>query len=133
MLSSSRIARYKNAVLGRRYELSLTTVSAKRMRQVSKMYRGKDRATDILSFPLSKNSGEILLCLSEVKTHAKEFGMKSEQYLPYLVIHGMVHLKGLDHGRIMDRLETALCKKLKLARPDQHTPKKNGTSKRSRH
>lgn len=132
MLSSAKITKFKNTVLGQRFELSVVTIPPAKMKALSKTYRNINKATDILSFPLSKMSGEIFLCMSEVKTHAKMFGMTPEKYLPYLVIHGMVHLKGHEHGRIMDMLEVRYCKALNVERPGT-TSKKNGTANGGRH
>ena len=96
------------------------------MRSLNRTYRKKDVPTDILSFPLSKKSGQIVLCLPEVKTHAAAFDMSAAAYLPYLVIHGLVHLKGHEHGRIMDTWEQRYCRRFNLKKPD-------GTAHRSRH
>lgn len=130
MLSTETILAFKNAVLGQRFELSVATVSKTRMRALNKAHRNIDRPTDILSFPLSKQSGEIILCMAEVKTHARACSMSEKKYLPYLVIHGMVHLKGHDHGRIMDELEKRYCRKLGVTHP---LALSHGSTNRSRH
>ena len=103
-------SKIKNTVLGREYELSLVFISSIKMRGLNRSYRTKDAPTDILSFPLSKTSGEIFLCMSEVKKKAPQFGMTERQYLGYVFIHGLLHLEGLDHGRTMSRLERTFSK-----------------------
>jgi len=103
-------SKIKNTVLGRAYELSLVFISARKMRELNRGYRGKDTATDILSFPLSKTSGEVFLCMSEVKKKAILFGMTEREYLGYVFIHGLIHLEGFDHGRTMTRLERKFSK-----------------------
>ena len=95
----------KNAVLGTRYVLSVACISAAEIRVLNKTHRKKDTATDILSFPLSKNEGEILMCLSEAKLEAKKFDREFENFVAFLFIHGLVHLKGFDHGSTMESLE----------------------------
>ncbi len=95
----------KKAVLGAKYELSVAVVSSAKMRALNKKYRGKDVPTDILSFPLSPNSGEIFLCLPAARTEAKKFGRPYENFLAFLFIHGLTHLKGYTHGSRMESEE----------------------------
>jgi probable rRNA maturation factor len=101
----------KNAVLVKKYELSLTFVSATEMKRISRVHREMDKTTDILSFPLSKNEGEMYICLSETKKEAKNFDRTYENFLAYLFIHGCVHLKGFDHSSTMERIERRFQKK----------------------
>jgi probable rRNA maturation factor len=95
----------KNDILGKDYSLSLAYLSKENIRKINKTYRGKDKATNILSFPLSKNSGEILLCPSIIKNETEKFGRNFKQLLCFLVIHGMLHLKGMEHGSKMEKAE----------------------------
>jgi ssRNA-specific RNase YbeY (16S rRNA maturation enzyme) len=91
-------ARFKNikeSVLGKRYDLSLAFLTPAKMRAVTVRTKKKDHVSNVLSFPLSKNSGEILIC----KAAAKPFS------LPYLFIHGLLHLKGFKHGATMTNQE----------------------------
>ena len=99
------------AILGDRYEASIAFVSPREMRRLNRLYRGKDEATDILSFPLGKKSGEILFCRSEVTKEAKRFGRSPANFLLFLLIHGLLHLKGFAHGGKMERAERMLRKK----------------------
>ncbi len=95
----------KDAVLGKRYELSIAFVDEKEMRRLNKKYRKKLASTDILSFPLSKNSGEIVFCMKDVVKQAPLFGRTVPNFLKFLFIHGLVHLKGYAHGSRMERQE----------------------------
>ncbi len=95
----------KNDILGKKYSLSFAYISKGEMRKINKAYRNKDKATNVLSFELSKNSGEILICPSVVKTETKKFERNYEQLLGFLVIHGMLHLKGMEHSSRMERAE----------------------------
>lgn len=104
-------------ILGARYELSLAFVSPREIAPLNMRYRNVRGATDILSFPFSKNSGEMLICKSEVRKRAPRFGMSASMYLCYLVIHGALHLKGHDHGRIMEKLEDRWCRLLGIPLP----------------
>lgn len=91
--------------MGKRYELSFSFINKAEIHKLNKKYRKKDKPTDILSFPLSKTSGEILICKEIAKLKSKDFGLKSADYLLFLFIHGCLHLKGLDHGEEMEKLE----------------------------
>ena len=95
----------KKTVLGEKYELSLVFTTASEMLKLNQAYRNLDESTDILSFPLSKTSGEIFICPSETKKMMSEFGRSYENFLAFLFIHGLVHLKGYDHGDKMEKVE----------------------------
>ena len=95
----------KNAVLGKKYELTLAFVSAAEMNRLNRIHRNIDKPTDILSFPLSDSEGEMYICLTETKKEAKNFDRTYENFLAFLFIHGCVHLKGMDHSSTMDRIE----------------------------
>jgi rRNA maturation RNase YbeY len=58
-----------------------------------------------LSFPLDKNSGEIVLCLDVIKKEYQSWQKTLYEFTGFLVIHGMLHLKGMEHGAIMDKQE----------------------------
>lgn len=98
-------SKMKEKVLGKAYELSVAFISPAKMRALNRAHRGKDEPTDILSFPLSDESGEIFLCMEKVSEKAPLFGMTTRGYLGYVFIHGLIHLEGYDHGRTMSALE----------------------------
>jgi probable rRNA maturation factor len=104
----------KNAVLGKDYDLSVVFVRSAKMRELNMRYRGIDKPTDILSFPLSKNEGEVYICLSETKKEAPKFKRPYENFLYFLFIHGLVHLKGFDHSSTMERIEVRYRKMFKI-------------------
>jgi len=95
----------KNKILGEKYELGINFLSSLKQKQINQKYRGKNEITNILSFPLSKMSGEITIDPVKVKKDALLFEMSYPQFLKYLVIHGMLHLKGFEHSSIMERQE----------------------------
>lgn len=99
--------------MGQGYELSLVFVTHAESRKWNKHYRGKDKSTNILSFPLSETEGEILIDLALVKEEAKEQGEDEAAYLAYIFIHGLIHLKGLDHGSKMEQEERKIRQKFK--------------------
>ena len=100
--------RLKTKVLGRDFELSLVFADKKLSRKLNKKYRGKDKPTNVLSFPLSKKSGEIFIDLETAKDEAPKFEMSFTEFVKYLFIHGLLHLKGMQHGRKMEQAEKKL-------------------------
>ena len=103
-----RIAR---TILGSRYELTVILTTSARIKKLNAVYRGISKPTDILSFLLSGNEGEIYICPTEARKEAKKFDRTYENFLPFLFIHGCVHLKGHDHGTTMERIEVGIRKK----------------------
>ena len=101
----------KNDILGKNYSLSIAFVDEKKSREINKEYRNKDKSTNILSFLLHKNEGEIIICPPVVKREAKNFERNFTEFLGFLVIHGMLHLKGHEHSSTMERLEEKYDKK----------------------
>jgi rRNA maturation RNase YbeY len=97
--------RMKEAILGKNYVLTIVFGSKEEIRTRNKEYRNKDYTTNVLSFPLSKNEGEIYMSLFKVRQDAKEFGMSYQEFLYFLTIHGLLHLKGYDHSSTMEKLE----------------------------
>jgi len=94
--------------LGSDYELSLVFIGNTRSRSLNKKYRGKDKPTNVLSFPLSKNEGELFLDLAIIRAEAIRAGEAFIPYLAYIFIHGLFHLAGHDHGSIMEKKERDL-------------------------
>jgi len=95
----------KNKILGRDYELSLSLLTSQKQKQINLKYREKNETTNILSFPLSKNSGEITIDQNKVRKDAPLFNMTYPQFFKYLFIHGCLHLKGFGHSSIMEKEE----------------------------
>lgn len=104
----------KLAALGKNYSLNLIIASPARLKKLNTIYRDKEYATDILSFPISENEGEIYISLSEAKKEAPKFERTFENFLAFLFIHGCVHLKGHDHSSTMERIEVKLRRKFKI-------------------
>ena len=101
----------KQDILGKKYSLSIAYVSEKKSRELNKKYRNIDKPTNVLSFALYKNSGELILCKSVIKKELKKFDRNFEELLGFLVIHGMLHLKGMQHGSTMEKEEQKYDKK----------------------
>ena len=95
-------------VLGKDYNLNLTIVDVKEIQQLNASYRSKNVPTDILSFPLNENTGEIFICLSESKKEAIKFDREFDNFIGFLFIHGLMHLKGFDHSSTMESNEQTI-------------------------
>lgn len=95
----------KNKILGTQYEFGLSLLTPQKQKQINLKYRGKNETTNILSFPLSKTSGEITIDPVKVRKDAPLFGMTYPQFFKYLFIHGCLHLKGFEHSSIMEKEE----------------------------
>lgn len=92
-------------VLGDEYEGSLIAVSSRRMRELNRTYRGKDKGTNVLSFLLGKNEGEIFLDIAKARSDAPLFDRSPSNFIGFLFIHSLFHLKGFDHSSTMEKQE----------------------------
>ena len=104
----------KDEILGKKYSLSFTIIEPTKMKVMNLTYRNKNSATDILSFPLSKDEGEIYICPEEAEKEAVKFERDYNNFVVFLFIHGCVHLKGFDHGCTMEELEVVYRKKFNI-------------------
>ncbi|MES2615930.1 MAG: rRNA maturation RNase YbeY [Bdellovibrionota bacterium] len=107
-------------------EVSIKFCDKIEMQQANSSYRKKNYATDVLSFPNTTLHsegnyfylGDILICAPVCLEQAKKAKVTFSQELEKMIIHGIVHLKGLDHDRnssawrVMNSLETILQKEL---------------------
>lgn len=102
-----KITKIKEEILGKKYSLSIALVDKKTSKEINKKYRNKNKSTNILSFPLSKNMGEIILCPAVIKNEVKikKFDKTYVELLGFLVIHGMLHLEGMKHSSRMEERE----------------------------
>ena len=92
-------------IAGKSYQLSLVFVGEKRAQALNIEYRNKNYIPNVLSFPLDKSTGEIFICPSVARREAKKFNLSYKGYLTFLLIHGLLHLKGHQHGDTMEGLE----------------------------
>ena len=104
----------KDAILGRKYVLSLIFVGEKRAQALNKQYRNATYIPNVLSFPLDKNVGEIYITPRIAKRESKKIGMTPNGYTGFLFIHGLLHLKGYPHGATMEKAEKKYCIQYKL-------------------
>lgn len=114
-------------------ELSLLIVDAATGAELNRDYRGKDYATNVLSFPVdlppgvkSPLIGDLAICAPVVAREAQEQGKPLRHHYAHMVIHGTLHLLGYDHiddadAVTMEALETKLLSTLGIA--DPYTPR----------
>ena len=98
-------AKIAEAVLGKEYDCSLVIVSSKKSQDLNRTYREKDYPTNILSFPLDESEGEIFLDLKKAREDAVNFDRTYTNFIGFLFIHGLFHLKGHDHSAKMENAE----------------------------
>lgn len=88
----------------RRGDLAIRVVDAKEGRALNRHYRGRDYATNVLSFPVDLPEGvdlpmlgDLVICAPVVAREAKEQGKPLAAHYAHLTVHGVLHLLGLDH------------------------------------
>lgn len=109
-LPSVPFALIKDAVMGKNYSLSLVFIGERRSKFLNNTYRDKNKSTNILSFSLDKKSGEIFITPAVAKRQTKKFERNYPNLLAFLFIHGLLHLKGMEHGSTMEKAEEKIRK-----------------------
>ncbi len=87
-------------------------------RRLNRRHRGRDKPTNVLTF----DSGDIALASGVVRREARAYGRPVAHHLMHLVIHGALHLRGMDHAapgaaRRMEMMETRLLRTLNVSNP----------------
>lgn len=79
-------------------DVTVRLAGAGEARSLNREFRHIDRATDVLSFPAGGDyAGDILICMPVAEAQARRAGHSLARELLLLAIHGLLHLKGLDH------------------------------------
>lgn len=106
-------------------DLTLVFLSTREARKINKQYRGRDYATDVLSFESDGGFGDLVLCPEVLKKQAAEHGLSYQHELGYMVLHGILHLLGYDHelgereARQMFQLQDAVFERLLKPKKNQ--------------
>ncbi len=101
-----------------RGEMSLVLAGDRMLHRLNRDYRGKDRPTDVLSFPGEGGEaglGDVVISVETAERNARSGGRTLARELDVLALHGFLHVLGYDHetdGGTMDRLERRLRKRL---------------------
>ena len=106
-------------------EVTIRIVDEDEGRALNNTYRGKDYATNVLTFPLAEEShlmGDIVLCAPIVAAEAIAQNKTLEAHYAHLTVHGVLHLHGYDHetdpqAELMETLEVQILAKLGYANP----------------
>ena len=119
----------------READLAIRIVDEKEGRSLNHHYRGKDYATNVLTFVYGEGeampgtneddtplAGDLVLCVPVLVREAAEQGKTLDAHLAHLVVHGMLHLQGYDHeneteAAEMEALETVILRELGYANP----------------
>jgi len=138
----ARMNRWAAAALGRRganREIAVRVVGPAESRKLNRLWRGKDKPTNVLSFPAPKIPanrgargirpvrqlllGDLVVCADVVRREAERDGKAVASHWAHLVIHGTLHLAGYDHERgerermRMERREIAVLKTFGIGNP----------------
>lgn len=106
--------RIKEAVLGKRYELSMVIASDKLSQKLNVQYRNKTYIPNVLSFPIDEKHGEVFLNLRQARREHKEREESYDYFVALLFIHACLHLKGSTHGSTMEKQEARLLAKFAI-------------------
>lgn len=88
-------------IIGENCEISLLMTDDETIKELNKNFRGKDKATDVLSFPMEENNmlGDIVISADTAKRQAADADIPLERETAFLYIHGLLHLLGYDHEK----------------------------------
>jgi probable rRNA maturation factor len=103
-----QVRRWVRAACTKPAVVTVRFVEAEEGRHLNRDYRGKDYATNVLSFPYESGEqicGDLVLCLPVVQREAGEQGKSPEAHFAHMVVHGMLHLQGYDHETGRDDAE----------------------------
>ena len=78
-------------------EVTLRIVGSREGRRLTRLYRRSDRATNVLSFSYGARKGDVVLCHPVIARECRAQGKSLRAHYAHLVVHGMLHLRGLDH------------------------------------
>lgn len=96
----AQVRRWVRAACALPAEVTVRFVGAAEGRELNRAWRGRDYATNVLSFPYACGTalqGDLVLCRPVVEDEAVTQGKAAEAHYAHLVVHGMLHLQGHDH------------------------------------
>jgi probable rRNA maturation factor len=150
-VSRPRLRRWVLAALRGDARITLRFVGTREGRALNRGHRGRDYATNVLTFaydpmpeppapaaasrkrsaapPSPPVEADIVLCMPVVRAEARAQGKPLDHHLAHLVIHGVLHAQGFDHedeseAQAMEGLETALLRRLRI--PDPYAAERDG-------
>ena len=128
LMNRSDVRRWAQAALFAPAELTIRFVDAEEGRTLNRDYRGKDYATNVLTFAYTEDESapvteaDIILCTDVLEREAAEQGLEITAHAAHLVVHGVLHAQGYDHedeveAAEMEALETEILAALGIANP----------------
>ncbi|MCG7873736.1 MAG: rRNA maturation RNase YbeY [Candidatus Thiodiazotropha lotti] len=114
---------------GEQVEMVIRIVDEPESRQLNRDYRGKDKPTNVLSFPFESPPevalpllGDLVICAPVVSTEARQQNKTLEAHWAHMVVHGTLHLQGYDHqddqqAQLMEDKERQILQALKFSDP----------------
>ena len=126
--TKAQFKKWAKATLRVDTEVTIRIVDEAEGRALNSIYRGKDYATNVLTFPLTEEPylmGDIVLCAPIVAAEAIAQHKTIEAHFAHLTVHGILHLHGYDHetepqAELMEGLEISILAKLGYANPYVH-------------
>jgi probable rRNA maturation factor len=125
VLPRHRVARWLRAALAAPAQIAVRIVGAAEGRALNRDFRGKDAATNVLTFAYEREPtvvADLVLCAPVVEREAREQGLTLESHYAHLVVHGALHAQGFDHeadadAAAMEARESAIVVALGFADP----------------
>jgi probable rRNA maturation factor len=125
LLPRHKVARWIRAALEAPAELTVRIVDADEGRTLNRDYRGRDYATNVLTFDYSRApvvAADLVLCAPVVRDEAKAQRLPLEAHYAHLLVHGTLHAQGYDHendadARVMEARESELLRSLGFGDP----------------
>jgi probable rRNA maturation factor len=126
------LAEWASAALGRAApgrEISVLVVGEARSRALNRRYRGRDKSTNVLSFPAANAAaghvqllGDLVICPPVLRREARAQHKRLKDHWTHLFVHGLLHLVGYDHERSrdalrMERREIRILRRMGIANP----------------
>jgi probable rRNA maturation factor len=116
----------KRGKAGKTSSLTILLTDDARLRALNRDFRGKNKSTNVLSFPVQagggKYLGDIALAYGVTVAEARTGGMRFADHAMHLTVHGVLHLLGFDHethrdAKVMEPLETKILRELGMENP----------------
>lgn len=125
LLPRHKVMRFIRAALELPGEIAVRIVGAEEGRALNKDYRGKDYATNVLTFDYSHEpvvGADLVICAEVVEKEAAEMGIPLFDHYAHLLVHGTLHAQGYDHeeddeAECMEGRETEILAALGIADP----------------
>ncbi len=126
--TKSQFKKWAKAALRVDTEVTIRIVDEAEGRALNSAYRGKNYATNVLTFPITEEPflmGDIVLCAPIVAAEEEAQHKSLEAHYAHLTVHGILHLHGYDHetepqAELMESLEISILGKLGYANPYVH-------------